>query len=205
MAAERKIVRANFVLPPGLDLYSAAAWRPKPRANQPKDNKHPAGYLMCGVSTPKTILEQPSLSLNNKRVILTPPDAPWLAKDQVFGVSGVSFEFPAAGATWRDYASTRELITMSLRRARARLGRRRPLAIHYRFMQPVLDMTLLFLGLPLVVTRGNRNPFIAIGVCLAVVSGFMLVVLSCKSASAFRLAAPSLPVVSADVSLRRWP
>jgi lipopolysaccharide export system permease protein len=42
----------------------------------------------------------------------------------------------------------------------------------------------LFLGLPLVITRGNRNPFIAIGVCLAIVSMFMLVVLSCKSLGA---------------------
>ena len=113
-------------------------------------------------------------------VIITPPDAPWLNKDQVFVVSGVSFELLAAGSTWRDYASTRELIH-ELRSPSTDLGADVRVAIHYRFLQPALDVTLLFLGLPLVVTRGNRNPFIAIGVCLAVVSAFMLVVLSCKS------------------------
>jgi lipopolysaccharide export system permease protein len=54
-------------------------------------------------------------------------------------------------------------------------------AIHTRLMQPFLDTTLLFLGLPFVITRTNRNPFIAIGLCLTVVSVFMVVVLGCQS------------------------
>jgi lipopolysaccharide export system permease protein len=54
-------------------------------------------------------------------------------------------------------------------------------AIHSRFLQPLLDTTLLFLGMPFVITRTNRNPFIAIGLCLSVVTLFMLVVLGCQS------------------------
>jgi lipopolysaccharide export system permease protein len=179
VAAEQKIVRANFVLPAGLDLYGRQLSAIDARY-QTKEANHPAGYLMCGVTTPKVILEQPSLALGDKPVIITPPDAAWLNKDQVFVVSGVSFELLAAGATWRDYASTRELIH-ELRSPSTDLGADVRVAIHYRFLQPALDVTLLFLGLPLVVSRGNRNPFIAIGVCLAVVSAFMLVVLTCKS------------------------
>ena len=38
-----------------------------------------------------------------------------------------------------------------------------------------------FLGLPLVVSRGNRNPFIAIGLCLVVVTTFMIFKLGCQS------------------------
>ena len=48
-------------------------------------------------------------------------------------------------------------------------------------MLPLLDTTLLFLGLPYVITRTNRNPFISIGMCLTVVTIFMLVQLGCQS------------------------
>ena len=179
IAAEQKILRVNFVLPTGLDKYGRQLSAADARY-QPKNDKHPAGYLLSGVTTPRVMLEQPSVLLGDAPVIMTPPDNPWLTKDQVFVVSGVSFELLAAGATWRNYASTRELIH-ELRSPSTDLGADVRVAIHYRFLQLPLDVTLLFLGLPLVVTRGNRNPFIAIGVCLAVVSAFMLVVLSCKS------------------------
>ena len=54
------------------------------------------------------------------------------------------------------------------------------LAIHARLVQPLLDITLLFLGLPLVLSRSNRNVFLAIGMCLALVMAFMLVVMGCQ-------------------------
>ena len=44
-------------------------------------------------------------------------------------------------------------------------------------VQPLLDIVLLFLGMPLVITRENRNVFMAIGMCLMVVSCFMGVVI----------------------------
>ena len=54
-------------------------------------------------------------------------------------------------------------------------------AVHNRLIRPFLDATLLFLGLPLIVSRANRNPFVAIGLCLAVVTIFMVVVIGCQS------------------------
>ena len=48
--------------------------------------------------------------------------------------------------------------------------------IHSRIVQPLLDIVLLFLGLPLVVSRESRNVFLAIGVCMGVVTVFLLVV-----------------------------
>jgi lipopolysaccharide export system permease protein len=48
-------------------------------------------------------------------------------------------------------------------------------------LQPFLDTTLLLLGLPFVVTRTNRNPFVSIGLCLAVVTVFMITELGCQS------------------------
>ena len=54
-------------------------------------------------------------------------------------------------------------------------------AIHARIVQPLLDMTLLFLGLPLVVTREGRNVFFAMGICMVVTTSFTLVVMGSQS------------------------
>jgi lipopolysaccharide export system permease protein len=43
-----------------------------------------------------------------------------------------------------------------------------------------LDVTLFFLGLPLVLARGNRNVFVAAGWCLLIVLLFLLVVMACQ-------------------------
>ena len=42
-------------------------------------------------------------------------------------------------------------------------------------------MTLLFLGLPLVLTRENRNVFIAIGLCVMVGSIFVLTTIALQA------------------------
>jgi lipopolysaccharide export system permease protein len=136
--------------------------------------------LLTDVKAPKALLKEPSLLLDHTPIIITPPGNDWLGANQVFVVSSLSFEFLAAGSTWRDFAATHEMIR-ELRNPSTDLGADVRVAIHSRLMQPFLDTTLLFLGLPFVVTRTNRNPFIAIGLCLAVVTVFMLVVLGCQS------------------------
>jgi lipopolysaccharide export system permease protein len=59
-------------------------------------------------------------------------------------------------------------------------------------VQPFLDTTLLMLGLPFVVTRTNRNPFLILGMCLAVVTVFMLTVLGSQSLGSSGWLAPAL-------------
>ena len=177
--AEKKINRPNFVLPVGLDDYGRQLTAAEARYLPPRDG-HEGGYLLSGLTAPKALLSQHSLQLNGKPVVITPQDAAWLGPNDVFVVSGVSFEFLSAGSTWRDYASTRELIH-ELRSPSTDLGVDVRYAIHSRMLQPFLDATLLFLGLPLVVSRGNRNPYFAIGLCVGVVALFMVVKLGCQS------------------------
>lgn len=177
--AGRQIMRPSFVLPIGLDAYGKQLSAEEARY-LPARKGMPGGYLFQGLTTPKALLDQPSLTLRGKPVIITPRDADWLEPDQVFVVSGVSFELLSAGTTWRDFASTRELIH-ELRSPSTDLGADVRVAIHFRFLQPLLDTTLLFLGLPLVVSRGNRNPFVAVGLGMGVVTAFLLVVLGCQS------------------------
>jgi lipopolysaccharide export system permease protein len=173
------IVAPSFVLPRQFDQFGKQLTAREARY-MPADGERPSGYLLSGVTAPKALLKSPWLLQDNKPIIMTPIGCKWLERDQVFVVSGVTFEFLSAGTTWTDFASTREMIDQ-LRSPSINLGAEVRVAIHHRILQPFLDTTLLFLGLPFVVTRSNRNPFISLGLCLAVVTVFMLVDLGCKS------------------------
>ena len=112
-------------------------------------------------------------------MLITPHDARWLKPDECFVVSNVSFEHLEGGNSWRQFSSTGELIR-GLRNRSLDFGADERLAIHSRLVQVPLDLTLLFLGLPLVLSRSSRNVFFAIGLCLALVMAFMMVVMGCK-------------------------
>src|SRR5262249_17331903 len=143
---------------------------------RPADEYHPAGYLLTGVSQPKNLDSKPSLRLHDQPVIFTPHDSPWLKPGECFVASNLTFELLTGAADWRRFASLPELIS-GLRNPSLDSGANTRVAIHARIVQPVLDVLLLFLGLPLVLSRYNRNVFLAIGLCVVVVVGFYLIVL----------------------------
>jgi lipopolysaccharide export system permease protein len=188
--AENKIVGPAFVLPRQFDQFGKQVTAAEARF-LPAEGDRPSGYLLCGVNAPKALLRSPWILQDNKPIIMTPIGANWLQKDQIFIASGVTFEFLSAGANWSDFASTREMIEQ-LRSPSLDLGADVRFAIHTRFLQPILDTTLLFLGLPFVVTRTNRNPFISLGLCLVVVMVFMLINLGCKQLGTNGLLTPTL-------------
>jgi lipopolysaccharide export system permease protein len=172
---DQKIVDAIFYLPRHLARYGKQITAAEAQYLSAKDGM-PSGYLLSGVTAPKALLKESSLLIENTPIVITPPGNNWLREDQLFVVSSLSYEFLAAGSTWRDFASTPEMIR-ELRNPSSDLGADVRVAIHGRFMQPLLDTTLLFLGLPFVITRTSRNPFLSLGMCLTVVTVFMLVVL----------------------------
>lgn len=188
--ATKKIINPGFFLPRQFAQFGRQLTAMEAQY-LPACDAHPSGYLLLGVTSPKSLLISPPLVLNEKPIIYTPVASPWLKEDQVFVASEVSFEFLAAGATWRDFASTRELIHQ-LRNPSTDLGADVRVAIHGRFLKPLLDTTLLFLGLPFVVTRTNRNPFLSIGMSLGVVTIFMLVTLGCQALGSGGWLTPSL-------------
>jgi lipopolysaccharide export system permease protein len=65
-------------------------------------------------------------------------------------------------------------------------------AIHARIVQPILDVTLLFMGLPIVLRRERGNMFVAIGLCTLVVIGFMMVGIGCQYLGSSYLVEPAL-------------
>jgi lipopolysaccharide export system permease protein len=175
IAAQRKIDRPVLRLPASLD-HSYRQIAAKEAYYRPPADGRLGGYLLVGVEHPTDLGTQPSLVLDDSPVIVTARDAPdWLQPGQCFLVSGVTFEQLTNSEAWREFSSTAQLIR-GLHNRSVDFGGSMRVAIHGRIVQPLLDLTLLFLGLPLVVTRESRNVFLAMGLCAAVTLAFMVVV-----------------------------
>ncbi len=188
-ANQRRIYKPDFLLPRTLDEYgqklqAAEGYHSPPEANRP------GGYLLTGVEVPRNLDQKASLRLAGQEVILMPRDHAWLKPDQCFVVSDVDFEMLTGGQTWRQFSSTFALIR-GLRNPSLDFGADVRVTIHSRFLRPLLDVILLFLGLPLIL-KGQRNIFISIGLCIVVISAFMLVVFGAQYLGAAYLISPAL-------------
>jgi len=161
----------------------------------PRTNERPSGYLLEQVEVPENLHLYPSafLQVKEKRepVILSPSDTPWLKDDQLFVVSAVDFEHLANDSSLRQHSSSMELMS-GMRNASLDYGADIRVTLHTRFLRPLLDATLLFLGLPLVLTRENRNIFVAAGMCVSVVAVFFVVVLASHALGASGILNPAL-------------
>jgi len=173
----REIERPTFFLPRGLDRYGRQLTAKRAVYLQ-ADSDHAAGYLLNGVQQPANIAQQPSLRLGEQWVVVTPRDANWLKEDQSFVVSQVDFDQLSGGRGGRQYASTWELIS-ALRNPSLDYGSGVRVKIHARFVQPVMDLVLLMLGLPLVLSRENRNPLMAAALSALIVGLFMAFTMAC--------------------------
>ena len=63
--------------------------------------------------------------------------------------------------------------------------------MHARFVQPVLDITLFFLGIPVVLARESRNVFVAAGSAVFIVTAFFLIILTSHSLGMHFLLTPA--------------
>jgi len=190
VALERQILKPMFILPPALADYGKQLSAKEAYFLDATD-LHPAGYLMFEVTSPSRIDQRKSLWLANQKVVSTSRDAQWLEPGQVFVVSQLSFQLLANGSTWRNYASTQELIA-ELSSPSTELGADVRVAVHTRVVQPVIDTTLLMLGLPLMFSRRQRNVFLSIGICLSVAIAFTLATIACQSLGGLSLLRPPL-------------
>ncbi|HEX4131495.1 MAG TPA: LptF/LptG family permease [Pirellulales bacterium] len=188
---EHRIARPNFILRPALD----------PQCRQivaeccyyhPADGQHPAGYLFTSLIAPRELLDEPSLVLDGRPVIITPKSAPeWIGPNDLFVASDVDFDQLVGGTRYRQFSSIGQLIA-GLSNAALDFGADVRVAIHARIVQPVLDVTLLFLGLPIVLRRDRGNMFVAIGLCGGVIMGFLVVTTACQYLGAAYLVQPAL-------------
>jgi lipopolysaccharide export system permease protein len=188
LAAERRINQPQFRLPRSVGRFGSQLLA-KDAYYEPPTDERPGGYRLVGVQQPANVAEIPSAYLQDEPFVLSPKDTPWLQRDQCFVVSNVSFEQLAAGSAWRQFSGTIELIA-ALHNPSLDCGADARVTVHARFLQPLLDMTLFFLGLPLVIARENRNVFVAIGLCMGVVALFFGVTLACHALGTNYLLSP---------------
>ena len=174
----QRIGKPSFALPRNLDRYGKRLRAEEAVYVAPQGDR-PGGYLLRKLQQPKDLDRDASLTVDGKPILITPADASWLKSGECFVVSYVTFEQLTSGAKWKQLASTSELIR-GLHSRNLEFGADVRVAVHSRLIQPVLDVTLLFLGIPLVLSRSNRNIFLAIGLCAGVVVAFMLMVLGCQ-------------------------
>ncbi len=187
--SERRIEKPRFRMPVTLTHYGTQIVAEEAFFT-PASEGRPAGYLLENVSQPNDVKQRTSLSLAGQPVLLCPGDTSWLKADQCFIVSEVNLDQLAGGGAWRRFASTWEMIG-ELRNPSTDFGPDVRVAVHARLVQPLLDITLLFLGLPLVLARESRNIFVAIGMCLVVVAVFFLVVMTCHALGSNCLITPA--------------
>jgi len=191
---KKQIEQPVFVVPPdkpSLCEYGKQ-WSAALAQYMPAKDGRPTGYLLTDVTEPKNLGQRPSLALDGRPVLITPHDHPeWLKPNEAFVVSDVTVDELTGGMILRRFASTGELI-WALRNTSTYFSPDVRVTIHARILQPLLDITLLFLGLPLVAARDNRNVFVAIGVCMGLVALFFIVAIACQQLGANCLIPPSL-------------
>ena len=157
----------------------------------PADASHPAGYLLVGVSEPAAIDGIPSLTLGGVRVIHTRQDSEWLAPGSCFVASDVSFEQLIGSSNWSLYSSTPDLVR-AIRNPAIGVTADVPLRAHARLVQPILDLSLTILGLPLVVGPSRKGVFVAVGLSVALTALFLLTTLGCHALATSYVVSPSL-------------
>jgi len=190
-ADRKRIAKPDFLLPQSLDHYGKRLTADE-AFYMPAEGNRPSGYLLKGVDEPAGLDSQPSLTLDGQPVIVTRRDAPaWLQPGECFIVSNYSFDQLTAGNSWRDFSSTTDLIR-GLHNRSLDFGADVRVAVHARIVQPLMDISLLFLGLPLVLKRENRNVFVAIGLCSLVTSAFVLVAIAFQYLGSIYAISPAL-------------
>jgi lipopolysaccharide export system permease protein len=211
VAARQEIQQPTFRLPASMAPFGRQLVA-REAAYRSATDRHAGGYLLSGVTQPANLASIPSAHQDGRPVIYSPHDQPWLKPDECFVASEITFDLLAADATWCQFSSTPELVAV-LRNPSLDYGADTRVTLHRRFVQPVLDVTLLFLGLPLILSRSKRNLFVAAGQCLLLMSAFFVVVLGCQTLGNTVLVSPALAAwlpmlifipIAYVGALRRW-
>jgi len=184
--SEKRISKPEFVIPKTiakqqtLRITGESAYY-KPAMYKRATKTRPAGYLLTGVHDGH-VLHSPTLYWKERPILITPMDAEYLEQDQCFVVTNVPFESLASKDAWQ-YASVWTLISAA-RNKSVNVGGKIHGSIHSRLTQPILDVTLLFLGLPVLLLCGDRNVFKAMGLSGLILITFLLVCYGSQSAGA---------------------
>jgi len=143
---------------------------------------HPNGFLLEDVTSPEAIDSTPSIAHASQPILMTSHDQPWLSSRQCFVVTSIEFAELRGGSAWKQYASTLDMIGR-LRSPSSHVGDDLRLTVHKRFVQPILDFTLLLLGIPILLKQQDRHLFWVMGATFVTVGIFMVSTMLIQSLS----------------------
>ena len=153
--------------------------------------QRPAGVLLSPNVEPAKILDVPSIvDRQGKTIVYTPKEHAWLNPTEVFVTCNLDVEEIAYGESLSRFSSLSEMID-ALKRPSNRFGLGDQVAIHGRILQPILELTLLLVGLPIVICNPNRNIFLGAGICMLVIVGVQLAAVASHSLGSFGMIQPA--------------
>ncbi len=171
-AKSREIKQPNFRLYgdyPGfgdLMLADSAVWLDA-------DENHASGYLLRNVRRPENIDSLRSLGTDERLILLTSADQPWLAQHECFVATTVHSDMLQTNQSATRIASIGELISR-VKNPAVHSAASLHVLLHERILRPPLDLVLVLLGLPLVINRAGKNLFVLIGAAIGTVLFFFL-------------------------------
>ena len=151
----------------------------------------PAGIMLDVVTSNMESLSTSIQDADGQLTVYTPANHRWLSERQLFVRCDFSKEQIASGKQQEQYQSTAELIASANKPKRWSTGGEY-VNIHARLIRPILDLTLLLLGLPMVIGGIERNVFVSAGICFGIVGLVQLTVVVCYSLGASSLIRPAL-------------
>ncbi|MBT4693094.1 MAG: LptF/LptG family permease [Planctomycetaceae bacterium] len=146
-------------------------------------NHHPEGYLLKNVIKPVDISNMQSVQLAGVDVIITPSEETqqnWLAKTDLFVVSSLPFEALVMENTQFQFSSMSQLRNL-LKNESLDYGANLRVQLHARLVEPILDLTLLLLGLPLILSRKPKKLVISVALGSLIVVLFFGVIITCHA------------------------
>ena len=146
-------------------------------------NDHSEGYLLKNVIKPVDISNMQSVQLAGVDVIITPADETqqnWLAKTDLFVVSSLPFEVLVMENTQFQFSSMNQLRNL-LKNESLDYGANLRVQLHARLVEPILDVTLLLLGLPLILSRKPKKLVISVALGSLIVALFFGVIVTCHA------------------------
>ena len=189
LVGKKRILEANVQLPLAIST-SVPRIAAKTATLVPANEVHPAGVLFNGVTLPVVMATTDSIVFEQQPLIYSPKDFPWLEDDQCFIAVKMSADEIAFGKKMAQYRPTSEMIA-ALKQPKRQFGQSEEVSVHARLLRPFLDITLLLLGLPMIVSNSERNIFVSAGLGFLIVGSVFLVDAACQGLGGYRLLEPA--------------
>ena len=119
----------------------------------------PPGCRLTQIDSPHNLAQGMDIMLADRPVLLTAAEHPdLLATGECYLVTNLLFEQILDQRTWSSTADTKTLF-QAIRQAPEDFGPTERTRFHIRILKPFTDLSLIFIGLPLIIRRDDRNVF----------------------------------------------